>query len=142
MSVLVQSEAPDFTATAIMPDDEICEDFSLHKHRGRYVVLFVTFAAGGVHLFSPVGDIGQSGPDVFVVGVARNVYTHSPGCGTAVVECNAVERAAFFEATAAQIDEEKILHGIVGHHHVDKAVVVDVQKCRRQTLADEIPAIE
>ena len=40
MSVLVQREAPDFTATAIMPDNAICEDFSLHKHRGRYVALF------------------------------------------------------------------------------------------------------
>jgi peroxiredoxin (alkyl hydroperoxide reductase subunit C) len=40
MSVLVQREAPDFTATAIMPDNAICEDFSLQKHRGRYVVLF------------------------------------------------------------------------------------------------------
>jgi peroxiredoxin (alkyl hydroperoxide reductase subunit C) len=40
MSVLVQKEAPSFTATAIMPDDTIDDGFSLQKHRGRYVVLF------------------------------------------------------------------------------------------------------
>jgi peroxiredoxin (alkyl hydroperoxide reductase subunit C) len=40
MSVLVQKEAPPFTATAIMPDDAISEGFSLQKFRGRYVALF------------------------------------------------------------------------------------------------------
>jgi alkyl hydroperoxide reductase subunit AhpC len=40
MSVLVQKEAPTFTAAAIMPDNAIDENFSLQKYRGRYVVLF------------------------------------------------------------------------------------------------------
>ena len=40
MSVLVQKEAPSFTAAAIMADDTIEENFSLRKYRGRYVVLF------------------------------------------------------------------------------------------------------
>jgi peroxiredoxin (alkyl hydroperoxide reductase subunit C) len=40
VSVLVQKEAPSFTATAIMPDNAIDEGFSLQKYRGRYVVLF------------------------------------------------------------------------------------------------------
>jgi peroxiredoxin (alkyl hydroperoxide reductase subunit C) len=40
MSVLVQKEAPPFTAAAIMPDNAIDESFSLQKYRGRYVVLF------------------------------------------------------------------------------------------------------
>ena len=40
MSVLVQKEAPSFTAAAIMPDNAIDESFSLQKYRGRYVVLF------------------------------------------------------------------------------------------------------
>jgi peroxiredoxin (alkyl hydroperoxide reductase subunit C) len=40
MSVLVQREAPDFTAAAIMPDNEIDQGFSLQKYRGRYIVLF------------------------------------------------------------------------------------------------------
>jgi peroxiredoxin (alkyl hydroperoxide reductase subunit C) len=39
MSVLVQREAPPFTAAAIMPDDEVDESFSLEKYRGRYVAL-------------------------------------------------------------------------------------------------------
>jgi len=40
MSVLVQKQAPSFTATAIMPDNSIDGGFSLQKYRGRYVVLF------------------------------------------------------------------------------------------------------
>jgi peroxiredoxin (alkyl hydroperoxide reductase subunit C) len=40
MSVLVQQEAPSFTATAVMPDNAINEGFSLQDYRGRYVVLF------------------------------------------------------------------------------------------------------
>jgi peroxiredoxin (alkyl hydroperoxide reductase subunit C) len=40
MSVLVQNEAPDFTAAAILPDNSIDESFSLSKYRGRYVMLF------------------------------------------------------------------------------------------------------
>jgi peroxiredoxin (alkyl hydroperoxide reductase subunit C) len=40
MSVLVQQEAPPFTATAVMPDNAINEGFALQDFRGRYVVLF------------------------------------------------------------------------------------------------------
>jgi len=40
MSVLVTSEAPDFTATAAMPDGSFKEDFMLSDFRGKYVVLF------------------------------------------------------------------------------------------------------
>ncbi|MHC4217602.1 MAG: redoxin domain-containing protein [Planctomycetota bacterium] len=40
MSVLVQQEAPSFTATAVMPDNAVIEGFSLGSYRGRYVVLF------------------------------------------------------------------------------------------------------
>ena len=40
MSVLVQKEAPSFTAAAIMADNTTEENFSLQKYRGRYVVLF------------------------------------------------------------------------------------------------------
>jgi len=40
MSVLVTQEAPDFTATAIMPNGSIKEDFSLSELRGKYVLLF------------------------------------------------------------------------------------------------------
>ena len=37
---LVSTEAPDFTATAVMPDNSFKEDFSLSDYRGKYVVLF------------------------------------------------------------------------------------------------------
>ena len=40
MSVLVGKHAPDFTATAVMPDGSINEHFSLSDYRGKYVVLF------------------------------------------------------------------------------------------------------
>jgi len=40
MSVLVAKPAPEFTATAVMPDNSFKEDFSLSQYRGKYVVLF------------------------------------------------------------------------------------------------------
>lgn len=41
MSVLVTKPAPDFTATAVMPDNSFDESFSLSSFRGKsYVVLF------------------------------------------------------------------------------------------------------
>jgi peroxiredoxin (alkyl hydroperoxide reductase subunit C) len=39
MSTLVTREAPDFTATAVMPDNSF-EEINLSKFRGEYVVLF------------------------------------------------------------------------------------------------------
>ncbi len=41
MSVLVAKPAPDFTATAVMPDNSINENFKLSSYQGKsYVVLF------------------------------------------------------------------------------------------------------
>lgn len=40
MSILVTSAAPDFIATAVMPDNSIDENFSLSNFKGKYVVLF------------------------------------------------------------------------------------------------------
>jgi len=40
MSVLVTQEAPDFTATAVMPNGTLKEDFTLSELRGKYVLLF------------------------------------------------------------------------------------------------------
>ncbi len=40
MAVLVTKEAPDFTATALMPDGSFKEDFKLSDCRGKNVVLF------------------------------------------------------------------------------------------------------
>jgi peroxiredoxin (alkyl hydroperoxide reductase subunit C) len=40
MSFLVTKPAPDFTATAVMPDNSFKEDFKLSDYRGKYVVLF------------------------------------------------------------------------------------------------------
>jgi peroxiredoxin 2/4 len=40
MSTLVTQQAPDFTATAVMPDNSMKPDFKLSDYRGKYVVLF------------------------------------------------------------------------------------------------------
>lgn len=40
MSTLVTKQAPDFTATAVMPDNSMKPDFKLSDYRGRYVILF------------------------------------------------------------------------------------------------------
>jgi peroxiredoxin (alkyl hydroperoxide reductase subunit C) len=40
MSVLVTKEAPDFTATTVLPGGGIKVDFKLSDLRGKYVVLF------------------------------------------------------------------------------------------------------
>jgi peroxiredoxin (alkyl hydroperoxide reductase subunit C) len=40
MSFLVTKQAPDFTATAVMPDNSMKPDFKLSDYRGKYVVLF------------------------------------------------------------------------------------------------------
>lgn len=40
MSYLVTRPAPDFTATAVMPDNSFKEDFKLSDYRGKYVILF------------------------------------------------------------------------------------------------------
>jgi peroxiredoxin (alkyl hydroperoxide reductase subunit C) len=38
--MIVTKEAPDFTATAVLPDNSFKEDFSLSDFRGKYVILF------------------------------------------------------------------------------------------------------
>ena len=40
MSTLVTKPAPDFTATAVMPDNSMKADFKLADYRGKYVILF------------------------------------------------------------------------------------------------------
>jgi len=40
MKALVTREAPDFTATAVMPDNTFNEEFKLSDLRGKYVLLF------------------------------------------------------------------------------------------------------
>lgn len=40
MSTLVTRKAPDFTATAVMPDERLENGFSLAADRGRYVLFF------------------------------------------------------------------------------------------------------
>lgn len=37
---MITKEAPDFTATAVLPDNTFKEDFKLSDYRGKYVILF------------------------------------------------------------------------------------------------------
>jgi len=37
---MITKEAPDFTATAVMPDNSFKDDFTLSDYRGKYVILF------------------------------------------------------------------------------------------------------
>ena len=41
MPTLVSKTAPDFTASAVMPDGSFKDDFKLSDYRGKYVVLFL-----------------------------------------------------------------------------------------------------
>ncbi len=40
MCTLVTKQAPDFTATAVMPNNSFKEDFTLSSYKGKYVCLF------------------------------------------------------------------------------------------------------
>jgi peroxiredoxin (alkyl hydroperoxide reductase subunit C) len=40
MSLIVTNPAPEFTATAVMPDNTFNENFKLSDYRGKYVLLF------------------------------------------------------------------------------------------------------
>ena len=40
MSVLVGKQAPDFTATAVLADGSMNDEFSLSDYKGKYIVLF------------------------------------------------------------------------------------------------------
>lgn len=40
MSLIVTNPAPDFSATAVMPDNSFNEEFKLSDYRGQYVLLF------------------------------------------------------------------------------------------------------
>ncbi len=40
MTLLVTNPAPEFKATAVMPDNSFKDDFSLEDYKGKYVVLF------------------------------------------------------------------------------------------------------
>ncbi len=40
MSTLITKQAPDFTATAVMPDNSMKDDFKLSDYKGKYVILF------------------------------------------------------------------------------------------------------
>ncbi|MFV0439504.1 MAG: peroxiredoxin [Desulfopila sp.] len=40
MSLIVTQKAPDFTATAVLPDNTFKEDFKLSDYIGKYVILF------------------------------------------------------------------------------------------------------
>ena len=82
MAFLVASEAPDFRATAVMPDGSFDEEFSLSDRRGKYVVLFFypldfTFVCPSEILAfdKRLGDFKERGCEVVGVSVDSH-FTH------------------------------------------------------------------
>ena len=82
MSDLVTRQAPDFTATAVMPDDRFEKGFSLEGLRGRYVILFFypldfTFVCPSEILAFDESLTEFGNRDCEVVGVSvDSEYTH------------------------------------------------------------------
>ena len=96
MAVLVTKEAPDFTATALMPDGSFKSDFKLSSLRGQKVVLFFypldfTFVCPSEILAhnSRVEEFKQRGVQVIGVSIDsqfthaawRNTPTNNGGIG-------------------------------------------------------------
>ncbi len=91
MSVLVGKHAPDFTATAVMPDGSFKENFSLSDYRGsKYVVLFFypldfTFVCPSeiIAFDHRVAEFEKRGVQVIGCSVDSH-FTHCAWRGTAV----------------------------------------------------------
>ncbi len=82
MSIQVQSPAPDFKATAVMPNKTFKEDLSLADYKGKWVVLFFypldfTFVCPTeITAFSDrVGDFKELGAEVLGCSVDSH-FTH------------------------------------------------------------------
>ena len=79
---LVATEAPDFTATAVMPDNSFKKDFKLSDYRGKYVVMFFypldfTFVCPSeiIAFDNHLDDFKQRGCEVVGVSVDSH-FTH------------------------------------------------------------------
>ena len=90
MSILVNKQAPDFTAPAVLGDGTLVDDFTLSALRGRYVVLFFwpldfTFVCPS-EIIAHDNRMGRFRElDVEVVGVSiDSQYTHHAWRGTPV----------------------------------------------------------
>ncbi len=51
--MLVTKKAPDFTATAVLADGQIVEDFNLYDNIGEKGAVFIFLAIRLLHLFVP-----------------------------------------------------------------------------------------
>jgi peroxiredoxin (alkyl hydroperoxide reductase subunit C) len=89
MGVLVTQQAPDFTATAVLADGEIVEDFQLSKFKGKKIVLFFypldfTFVCPSEILAHHHRVSAFAERDVRLVGVSIDSrYTHNAWRNTA-----------------------------------------------------------
>jgi len=83
MSVLVGKKAPDFTASAIMPNNEIDDNFNLHSYiKGRIGILFFypldfTFVCPSeiIAFANRIKDFQERGAEVIGISVDSK-YTH------------------------------------------------------------------
>lgn len=80
--MLVTKPAPDFTATAVMPDNSFKDDFKLSSYRGKYVVLFFypldfTFVCPSeiIAFDKSIAKFKQKGAEVIGVSVDSH-FTH------------------------------------------------------------------
>lgn len=91
MSVLVTKMAPDFTASAVMPNNEINDSFNFHSHiKGKIGVLFFypldfTFVCPSeiISFGNRLKDFKERGAEVVAVSVDSK-YTHLAWKGTEV----------------------------------------------------------
>ncbi|MEM8845234.1 MAG: peroxiredoxin, partial [Pseudomonadota bacterium] len=83
MSTLVNKSAPEFTASAVMPNGDIINDFSLSTYRGKYVVLFFypldfTFVCPSEIIAHDKRSEEFTARNVELIGVSiDSAYTHS-----------------------------------------------------------------
>ena len=89
MSVLVTQQAPDFTATAVLADGKIVEDFQLSNFKGKKIVLFFypldfTFVCPSEILAHHHRVVAFAERGVQLVGVSIDSrYTHNAWRNTA-----------------------------------------------------------
>jgi peroxiredoxin 2/4 len=137
MSVLVTREAPDFVASAVMPDGAIKDDFRLSDLKGKYVVLFFypldfTFVCPTEIIAhnKRVGEFKKRGVEVVGVSIDsqfthaawRNTVPENGGIGQvgfplvadvqhSIVEAYGVEHPAGVALRASfLIDKEGVVH--------------------------------
>ena len=83
-----------------------------------------------------VGEVPHRDRERFVVAQVRGVAAHRPGGGAVAVEGHAARGAVLGEPAGAVVEEEQVLHRVVGDEQVQVAVGVHVLDHECQRLAE------